>query len=80
MQASIDNFGVERVGLVNVKDEYGVVDATGCVNDAQYVNNFCGPNAELREVRIGNLPFVFKVALKDIRAGQDVLIDYKLFR
>lgn len=41
MQAALDNFNVEREGLVYIADVDGVVDPKSCGNDSKYVNQSC---------------------------------------
>jgi hypothetical protein len=56
-----------------------VVDATVAGSAARFVNHSCDPNAEIRVIEgIGDRRHVMLFALQEIRAGEEVCVDYGL--
>lgn len=76
MEQALDLYGKDPEGFVLVNDDKQFIDPRGVGNDAQFVNHSCEPNAELREIRLGDRVIVVIVALRAIKAGEEVLVDY----
>lgn len=76
MEQALDHFNEDPEGFVLVDDENMFIDPRKVGNDAQYVYQFCNPNAELREVRVGDMVIVMIVALRRIRTKEEVCVDY----
>lgn len=51
-------------------------DPRGCGSSACFVNHSCQPNSELELVYIDGYWFVFITAIVDMKAGDEITVDY----
>jgi uncharacterized protein len=64
-----------RTYYFGLDDEKKVIDPTVGGNEARWINHSCDPNCKAIENSRGR---VFIEALRDIRAGEELLYDYRL--
>lgn len=76
MNGSFDHHGLHPDVQVAVPSENTVIDPRGVGNIAQKVNHHCSPNARLMELQICDKRIVRIVAITEIKAGDEVFIDY----
>ena len=72
-----DKAGVGSCYLFRL-DEDCIVDATRRGHIGRFINHCCSPNAYAKTVEIGpHTRKIVIIALKDIKAGEEVMYDYK---
>lgn len=50
-----------------------------CETDGQYANHSCSPNARLVEIEVKRQWLVFIAALRPIKDGEEIYIDYEWY-
>lgn len=76
MEQALDKNGEDPEGFILVNGDKQFIDPRGIGNYAQFVNHSCDTNAELREFKVGDKVIVMIVALRRIRPGDEVTMDY----
>lgn len=77
MMKALRKYDEEPDVLVAVEGEDAIIDPRFCGNEAQFANHSCQPNCELDVITIGEHSFVVIRALRPIKAGEEVTIDYR---
>lgn len=80
MNASFDHHAINPDVQVAMPAERSVIDPRGVGNIAMQVNHHCRPNAKLQQMKVMDRWIVCIVALRNIKAGEEVLINYNYGR
>lgn len=76
---AVEYHGQDPNSLVEVPSDKAVIDPRVCGNEGKYANHSCDPNARLVEIDVRGKTFIFTVALRPIKAGEEILIEYEWY-